>query len=101
MGHFSLCLSMYETLLKRVDFIPETITYLPLMPAHMRQQVFSYLKGPLPEVDPGKVLVKPLFEAILAQILAADYGPDDVILDDVKGSLMCTSIVNLIRYCKF
>ena len=91
---------MYETLLKRVDFMPESLTYLPLMPAHMRQRVFSYVKGPLPESEPGKILVKPLFEKIISQILSQDYGADDVIFDVSKGSLRCTAITDLIRFCK-
>ena len=87
-------------MLKQVDHFPESLTYFPNLPAHLRQRVFVYLDAPLPESAPGKILIRPLFEKILAQILALDYGNVNYPLNPVKISLRCTSMVDLISMCK-
>ena len=92
---------MYETMLKQVDHFPESLTYMPSLPAHLRQRVFRYLEGPLPESAPGKIMIRPLFEKILAQILAKDYGNDNYPLSPMKVSLRCACLGDLIYFSKF
>ena len=88
-------------MLKRADHFPESLTYFPNLPAHMRQRVFSYLDGPLPESAPGKVLVRSLFEKILTQIMVQDFGDASYLLSPVKVSLRCASLIDMISMCKF
>ena len=90
-------------MLKRADHFPESLTYLPNLPAHLRQRVFAYLDGPLPEgTTPGMILIRPLFEKILAQILAKDYGTGSAYpLNPMKVSSLCTATVYLIQMCEY
>ena len=88
-------------MLKQVDHFPESLTYFPNLPAHLRQRVFAYLDGPLPESAPGKILVRPLFEKILTQILSKDYGDANYRLSPMKISLRCASLVDLISMCTY
>ena len=92
---------MYEVMLKKVDHFPESLAYFPQIPAHLRQRVFVYLDAPLPESEPGKILVRPLFEKIFAQILGKDYGTPITVMNPMKMSLRCTCLVDLISMCKF
>ena len=100
-GDFCLCQTLYEVMLKKMDHFPESIAYFPNLPAHLRHRVFKYLDGQLPKTDTGKVLVRPLFEKILTQILAKDYGDATYSLSPMKISLRSACVVDLISMCKF
>ena len=85
-----------------MDHFPESLPYFPKLPTHMRQRVFSFLKEPLPEVSPGKVLLRPLFEKLVSQILSQDFtAGSGCPISPVRMSLRCTSVVDIINMCKF
>ena len=87
--------------MRKSDLFPDSIPFFPNIPGHLRSRVFRYLETPLPESEPGKVLVKPLFEKILQQILTRDYGVDESTLNPAKASSRGAAVADLICMCKF
>ena len=90
---------------KQIDHFPDSLPYLSGLPVDLRHRIFRYLEEPLPLKSSGKVLIQPMFEKIVKQILGMKYSSDGTVTAAIanpgRSALRCLGVVDLISMCKF